>query len=467
MNILRQYSLPNCTLILEGFDDGSGNGLQTLAVLSNAECRFITSKQVLNGGKVFFDHLVRSVSEYAQGLLSGLNHPVDSSDDTSQKVLIESVQPTNVHRLLWQQDDDSTPTDKANNEVLLTTTELFDLTEAIDQFLADGLTLPNFVLPLTPLSRRYAVPEQSLAERVTPPLIGISAFALTAFALFFMPVPEKTRPAEGEESNATTTTEQTTEQTTENSTPEGNTPPEETLPPAAEVSGEELDELLNTVPTVEDGLSLAMMQTYLYRTLNEAWTGREDGATAAYRLSVTTDGSIVGYQPIDGTTETAIESTPLPQLAYTPVDEAIASEEPVGEFKVVFDGKELQVSPWNGFDGEFSFDSSPVRGDALRELVLNTRRKIAEALGSEEVNTSKSLSYQLGVTDEGAIAFYISDTAVAESSVEKTPLPDLIQPEAAGIVTGESLIPKEPLTQVTVVFKPNGVVEVSPWAGYR
>ena len=78
MNILRQYSLPNCTLVLEGFDDGTGESLQTLAVLSNVECRFLASRQVLNGGKVFFDHLVKAVSEYAQGLLSGMQHPPDT-----------------------------------------------------------------------------------------------------------------------------------------------------------------------------------------------------------------------------------------------------------------------------------------------------------------------------------------------------------------------------------------------------
>lgn len=139
----------------------------------------------------------------------------------------------------------------------------------------------------------------------------------------------------------------------------------------------------------------------------------------------------------------------------------------MGEFRVVFDGNELQVSPWDGFDGEVSFDTSSLRGEALRELVLNTRRSIVGALNGEEVDTNKPLRYNVGVTDDGAIAFYISDSSLAESSASKTPLPELIQPEAAGIVPGESLVPQKSLTQVTVVFKPNGVVEVSPWAGYR
>ncbi|AFY39495.1 hypothetical protein Lepto7376_3269 [[Leptolyngbya] sp. PCC 7376] len=472
MNILRQYSLPNCTLILEGFDDGTGDSLQTLAVLSNVECRFLSSRQVLNGGKVFFDHLVQAVSEYAQGLLSGMQHPIDPEGTIENgQVLIETIEPSNVHRVLWQQGE-TTPSDQSNSEVHLTTAELFDLTEAIDQFLADGLTLPNFVLPLTPLSKRYSIPEQSLAERVTPPLIGVSSFALTAFALFFAPVPEATRPIEeAANNNGSETIEQTTENTGEETEPGISTEEEAisnaTVPEEASISDAELDELLNTVPEIDDSLSLAMMQTYLYQTLNEAWTDRQEDQTAAYRLSVATDGAIVGYQAIEDTPEDLVNSTPLPQLAYSSVDEAIASSEEVGQFKVVFDDKVLEVSPWNGTAGDISFDTSEVRGNALRELVSGVRRDIAGALETKSVATDKPLRYSIGVTDDGAIAFYISESASAEAAVIETPLPALIQPEAAGIIPGTSILPQEPLTQVNVVFQPNGVVEVSPWAGYR
>lgn len=445
MNIRRQYSLPNCTLILEGFDDGTGKLVQTLAVLSNVECHFVASKQVLNGGKVFFDHLVRSVSEYTQGLLSGLHHPAEVVNPEGQ-VQIETLPTNNTHRLVWTKTGSETG---ENHEVHLTTAELFDLTEAIDQFLADGLTLPNFVLPLTPLSRRHCIPEQSFAERAVPPVIGISGFALTAFALFFVPVPEATRTA-----NDPAKESETTEQTTK-------------VSPEAEASSEELENLVNTVPEIRDDLSLKMMQTYLYRTLDEAWQKRPAGQTASYRISLTPDGSIVGYQPLDGTPPEALEQTPLPQLSYTPVDQAIATSEAVGQFKVVFNGTALEVSPWKGFRGDVSFDSSEVRGEELRQLVLNVRQEIIKELGTNKLETDQALKYSIGVTDGGAIAFYQSDDAVSETAVEKTPLPGLIQPEAAGIIEGESVVPTKPLTQVKVVFKPNGVVEVSPWAGYR
>lgn len=458
MNILRQYSLPNCTLILEGFDDGTGT-TQTLTILSNVECRFANSRQVLNGGKVFFDHLVKSVSDYAQGLLSGIHHPPDHGSEDGQ-LFIENVQPANIHRLTWQTGG-AESTNGTSNTVNLSTAELFDLTEAIDQFLADNLTLPNFILPLHPLSRRYSIPEESLAERVTPPLIGVSGFALAAFALFFVPAPEP-RQGEGDTSNANETTEQPSDGDTTGEAPQA-------IPEGALVAEDDLETLLNAVPEIEDNLSLRMIQTYLYQTLDQAWTERPDSQVAAYRLSVAADGSIVGYQPIEGTTTELAENTPLPQLTYSSVDEAIANKEPVAQFKVVFDKKVLEVSPWKGFqgDGEVSFDSSTLRGDALRQLVVDTRRKIATALGNNAVATNEPLRYTIAVTDAGAIAFYIPESAAANQSVNATPLPELIEPEAAGIVPGQSVIPQEPLTQINLVFRPNGVVEVSPWAGYR
>ena len=149
MNIRRQYNLPNCILTLAGFDDGSGKPPETLAILSKAECRFTTSKKVLSGGKILLDYLVQAVSEYAQGLLSGMRHPSGSSQSSGRQVSLEAVTSNHTHRIHWQQTEG-----EAAEIVDLTTAELFDLTEAIDQFLADGMTLPGFVLPLTPLSRR-------------------------------------------------------------------------------------------------------------------------------------------------------------------------------------------------------------------------------------------------------------------------------------------------------------------------
>ncbi len=474
MNIRRQYSLPNCTLVLEGFDDGTSNFAQVLAVLSNVECHFVTSKQMLTGGKVFFDHLVRTVSEYAQGLLSGLEHP-DGEAKPEGYMLIEHVESGNVHRLFWQQhlpEENDLPPD----EVLLTTTELFDLTEAIDQFLADSLTLPDFVLGLTPLSRRYRLPEQSFAERATPPIMGAGALALTAFALFFIPVPETNRPIE-ETNNAdpTNNTEQTIDTDTDTDTDadtdaetETETETIEELPPAAEISSEELATLVSTAPEIQDDLSLRLIQTFLYRTLDEAWQDRAENEPATtYNLAVIKDGSLVGYQPAEGTARPASFTPLLAQLGYTPLETAIANTESVAQFTVTFDGTELIVNPLSSLQDELSFDTSNIEEYELRELVEKVETEILAQAGEEPVLTEQPLTYSLGVTDDGSIAFFASTNELEEQSVDLTPLPKLINPAAAGIIPDESLIPNKPLTHLKVVFQPDGSVEVSPWAGYR
>ena len=78
MTIERQYSLPNCKLILQGLPqgtDGKSDGRASLNLLMNAECHLVGYPQPITGGREFFESLVRQVSRYAQGFLSGLTPP--------------------------------------------------------------------------------------------------------------------------------------------------------------------------------------------------------------------------------------------------------------------------------------------------------------------------------------------------------------------------------------------------------
>ncbi|ANV87210.1 DUF4335 domain-containing protein [Picosynechococcus sp. PCC 7117] len=446
MNIRRQYNLPNCTLTLEGFDDGSGKLLDTLTILSNVECRFTTSQKVLSGGKIFFDHLVQAVSEYAQGILSGLQRPPEILDAKGQ-VRLETATATYTHHLHWQQPDGS-----AAETLELTTAELFDLTEAIDQFLADGLTLPDFVLPLTPLSRRHCVPEESFADRAVPPLVGVSGLALTAFALFFVPAPETTR-TDSEQVSSGEETEQLASAT---------------LPDTALWTEADFDRLGETLPTIATDRDLQLMQAYLYGTLDSAWTERDTTENASYRLALGTDGRLLGVQPLADAAVTA-GTTALGELGHTPEVAAIANEQAMAQFRVNFAENVLEVSPWDGFQSssELDFDSREVEGETLRQLIQQVKDTIAAEFDRENATIPQTLAYTLGVTNEGAIAIVVADNNAAKTALDQTPLPALVEPAAAGIVPGETILPTEPLTQVNVVFQPNGVIEVSPWAGYR
>ena len=190
MTIRRQYSLPNCTLILDGLSndtEATKDGRPLINILVNAECHFVGSNQILSGGRVFFENLVKATSAYAQEFLSGFAHPYEAQD--SERVSLEKTE-KNAHRLIWQPDAEQ----EKRAEIELTTVQLFDLVEAIDQFFADSQTLPEFALSIEPVSKRYRPAEEPLVQRAAPVAIGTASLAFAAIAFFFVPVPEVREP---------------------------------------------------------------------------------------------------------------------------------------------------------------------------------------------------------------------------------------------------------------------------------
>ena len=215
INTKRQYSLPNCNLILEGYEDEDTenadilSGQPPLSILSNVECHLLKSNQKLSGGSVFLTNFSRAVSNYAQGFLSGLFSADNSSNSTDEypHVYLTQLADQHLHRLTLEPQPDS---GEAKTEIEITTVELFDLVDAIDQFYADRSALPEMTLELCSVSKRYRKPEQPLGERLTPVAIGLSGLAIAAGALFMIPVPE-IAPTESNPAEQTTTTESETE----------------------------------------------------------------------------------------------------------------------------------------------------------------------------------------------------------------------------------------------------------------
>jgi Domain of unknown function (DUF4335) len=184
MTIKRQYSLPNCTLILEGFGDGAqgqGDLRPVMSILTNAECHMTEQAKVLRGGKDFFESLIAAVSLHAQEFLSGVHLPDNTASNLTQQVNIQTVGP-DVHRMTLTQEG------QPDQQVDLSTVEFFDLAEAIDQFGADTQTLPKWAINLTPVPKRYA-PKSSVANQVGPIAMGAASLALAASALWFLPNP--------------------------------------------------------------------------------------------------------------------------------------------------------------------------------------------------------------------------------------------------------------------------------------
>ena len=209
MTIQRKYSLPNCTLILEGLSVSTNGATSTdvrplLSMLVNAECHIsttATSKQSLTGGRDFFESLVTAVSGYAQEFLSKVHHS-EAHNNESGLVQLQKID-NNRHRLIVQSGTKEQRLEGNGNkplqetgfpiEVDLTTVQLFDLVEAVDQFFADTQTLPDLSLNLAPAVKRNAGSSQILVKQAVPAAVGVSSLGLAAIAFFFVPIPEVER----------------------------------------------------------------------------------------------------------------------------------------------------------------------------------------------------------------------------------------------------------------------------------
>ncbi|BFM39696.1 DUF4335 domain-containing protein [Synechocystis sp. LKSZ1] len=192
MNIRRQYNLPNCTLVLEGLSDGSDpQSLRPpLSIVVNVQCQFVGINQTLEGGRSFLESLAQVVSHYAQTCLSGIPHspPPKTNDEYCE---LTPLPDPSLHRLTWHP---ASELHQAPVSIDLSTVQLFDLVEAVDQFIADSQTLPDFSLKLAPASRRFRPPDEPLAQRLVPATIGFIGLAVAAVGVYLLPIPEVKKP---------------------------------------------------------------------------------------------------------------------------------------------------------------------------------------------------------------------------------------------------------------------------------
>lgn len=255
--------------------------------------------------------MVTAVSGYAQEFLSQVHHP-EAHRNGSGLVQLQKID-NNRHRLIVQpqmreqqlgSDSSSTP---APIEIDLTTVQLFDLVEAVDQFFADSQTLPDLSLQLSPVSKRHTRSGQQLVKQAVPATVGATSLALAAIAFFLVPIPEVRRPAEAESVNQT------------------------------------------TAPAITNQSQVIALNQKLYDQLNQAWTTRATlEQDLIYRVSVAANGAIIGYKPVNPAASTQIGQTPLPRLLSIPATGRGTTQEPLAQFRVVFSNNgELQVTPWD------------------------------------------------------------------------------------------------------------------------
>ena len=390
MTIRRQYSLPNCTLVLEGLSDGSATSQldkrPVLSILMSAECYVTGLGQPLSGGREFFESLVRVVSSYAQEFMSGVHYP-DRYGPNLGMVQLHRID-GNLHRLTVLPTETGNPSQsdqktELSAKVDLTTVQLFDLVEAIDQFFADTQTLPELSLQLTPISKRYVKSAEPLAKRSLPAVVGVSSLALAAMAFFLVPVPEVQRPrdpvrqpnaggqnlgtptpggsgspnpnptpeAEGLLPGAQTPNAESSSpipipapqsDASPLATPQSNTSPETAPSPVSE--GLASPEAA-AVPITDPG-EIELLKGKLSQQIDGVVKNKPPvDAELVYRVSVAPDGAIVGYKS-ENSAAVERSETPLSELLYKPVGSRPPAE-PLADFRVVFapDGN-VQVTPW-------------------------------------------------------------------------------------------------------------------------
>ena len=513
MNIQRKYSLPNCTLLLEGLSDASRAAhfhelRPELSILVNAECYLSGYSKPVVGGREFFESLVRSVSAYAQEFLSSVPHP-QAHNFESELVQFQKID-SDRHRVIVHSDTaphsvESNPNNgKQPIQLDLNTVQLFDLVEAIDQFFADSQTLPELTLQLQPVARRYGGVSEALVKQAVPASVGVTSLAAAAVAFSLIPAPQVRAPQPQTQNDPNTTTnvnsaatpavtptptpnEQMganptltptpTPPTTANSILTPTTPPSvaansttaATPTPGASPAPavQDLEALLNTVPEITDASQLRALNRQLYNQINPKWVERSGlNQDLVFRLGVAADGAIVGYKAVDKATNDAVEKTPLPSLLYNPANRSSITNEAVAQFKVVFTNTGvLQVSPWRGY-----VQRPDVVGTKITDpnAVKDLNQKLYNTI-SQNWNTSPSfardLKYRVAVNKDGVIADYEPLNQGAVDYFQGTPLPKMFQD-----VYGSYLAPannKEPLAHFQVVFKPNRTLEVIPWRGYR
>lgn len=491
MQLQRNYTLPNCTLTLEGMSDPS-QGMTpgaSMTILVNAVCQFLGQKQPLSGGSDFFNSLVATASSYAQEQFSGIRSQVSRQGLVQMQRLDNGLHEVAVYA------EDQAGGEPAQREEL-STVQLFDLVEAIDQFLADGTALPEMKLAIAPIAKRDVPSQVPVAQRAAAPALGVTGLAIAAAALFALPAPEITRPVDSEGNSIEAVTENEGDEVA-----------------AGGSSGEDDLEIPDNLVT--DEIVVGAIQADLQNQLDSAWTeslGTTEDLT--YRVTTSEDGTILGYEPLDDVSREYQSQTPLTDELYIPADGGSVEDQPLAQFKVSFIGdRDLEVEPFTVADVGLSDGSSDesgatlTAGDALEgdaaedsedseDVDLAVEDAADDSDGDSESSSESSAASEslveaesLSATESEALTSTLYDAideawtqspsfdGTLEYRVQVSPDGDVVGFEAltadgrdfvSDIPLGElktSASPDE-VADFKVLFKSSGVLEVSPWDGF-
>jgi Domain of unknown function (DUF4335) len=203
MPIQRQYSLPNCVLILEGLSNApeasAGGNRPELNILTRFECYFAREKQALIGGRDLLEGLLQATNRCVQSWISGMQSLPHKVKDVTPQVQLQPLKEGGFDLmvpgvLLAQGSPEDATLEQPFAQFHISSVQLFDLMEAIDQLAADRQTLPDLQTDVRPRSRQEVRSGGSTFEQAAPIALGVTSVAVAAAALFFMPVPKVPTP---------------------------------------------------------------------------------------------------------------------------------------------------------------------------------------------------------------------------------------------------------------------------------
>ncbi|MDB9524468.1 DUF4335 domain-containing protein [Oscillatoria sp. CS-180] len=340
MTVQRQYTLPNCNLKLEGLSTGDDSDpMAPMTVVLNSECSFPGMTESLSGGREFLNALVKTVSDYAQSLLSGIPHPLAEEVSEEHFVTLKAGDNHLHHLAAIVADAEGKSTRKT---LELNSVQLFDLVEAIDQLLADTLALPDMTLQLSSLNRRHSRSAEPATKRVFPAAAGLSALAAAAALLFVVPVPEfEPEPTERRRSLTELIEEESANlseggSSSDAGAEEADVPSEDAVTEDSDSIGASLGRLANA-PNITDEDALESLKDELEETLESELP--EDipfEEPLIYRVAVSETGDVLGYKYQNDAALTNVDDTALPELVFIPLDSEETITEPIAQFEVTF-----------------------------------------------------------------------------------------------------------------------------------
>ncbi len=462
MTIRRQYSLPSCTLILDGLGNAAdGNSSRPMmSSLVNAECHLAGQERSISGGREFFQQLIATVSNYTQGLLSKIAQ-TPPSQQVGQVSLAQGASESQ-HRLV-------APGEGGSVEWNMTTVQLFDLVEAIDQFLADGSTLPDLRVALRPAPKTTS---NQLARQATPIGLGLSGLAATALAFMVMPTPTKVLPnisptpvtstqpaASTKETKPPSSTKPSATKPTASAQPSTSAsssaaPTTSTTPSAApSASSKPSTSPVSSNPEINNNTTqVAFIKRKLRREINQEWKDRT-GITdkLEYKVFTNAAGEIVKYEPNSELAKTKQELTPFPKLVSSPAPQATKN---LAEYTVGFTPNgALEINKFRTLKAAETLGAVIQDNDKVKGLVAQVNTKVQL---QDKPTFKENLTYRVAANESGEIVDYEPINQAAFDYEQETPLPKEAKYDE------KSAAGEKPLAQYTVTYQPNGIVKVDP-----